>query len=119
MTFCCSTKADVYSFGVLIFETVTGKSIRHLSILANLDKHLGFADYLLDADTIDPRIDADSVLMKKCIDIGVLCVQPAERRPTMEKVVEMLLGTTSPNIVELTTSAKPSRFSVMLWQWVG
>ncbi|KAJ0744929.1 putative protein kinase RLK-Pelle-DLSV family [Helianthus annuus] len=93
----CSTKADVYSFGVLIFETVTGKSIRHLSYLA-LDKHLGFADYVqkILSDIIDPRIDSDSVSMTKFVEIGLLCVQySAADRPTMEEVIGMLLGTSS------------------------
>ncbi|KAJ0881097.1 putative protein kinase RLK-Pelle-DLSV family [Helianthus annuus] len=98
----CSTKADVYSFGVLIFETVTGKTIQNLLSLA-LDKHLGFADYIHKnwlegtlSDIIDPQIDADSVSMTKFVEIGLLCVQGlAADRPTMEEVIGMLLGTSS------------------------
>ncbi|KAJ0698040.1 putative non-specific serine/threonine protein kinase [Helianthus annuus] len=87
---------------MLIFETITGKSIENLSYLA-LDKHLGFADYIHKnwlegtlSDIIDPRIDADSVSMTKFVEIGLLCVQGlAADRPTMEEVIGMLLGTSS------------------------
>ncbi|KAI3803267.1 hypothetical protein L1987_31417 [Smallanthus sonchifolius] len=48
------------------------------------------------SDIIDPRIDVDSILMTKFVEIGLLCVQEdASVRPKMEEVVDMLLGTSS------------------------
>ncbi|XP_021986804.1 LRR receptor kinase BAK1-like [Helianthus annuus] len=97
-----STKADVYSFGVLVFETVTGQQGFDLVRLAN-DKDVLLVDYVernwLEgtlSDIIDPRIDVDSILVTKLIEIGLLCVQRDDAvRPTMEEVVDMLLGTSS------------------------
>ncbi|KAF5787823.1 putative protein kinase RLK-Pelle-DLSV family [Helianthus annuus] len=49
------------------------------------------------SNIIDPRIDIDSFFMTKFVKIGLLCVQEnATFRPTMEEVVDMLLGTSSP-----------------------
>ncbi|KAJ0531168.1 putative protein kinase RLK-Pelle-CrRLK1L-1 family [Helianthus annuus] len=92
-----STKADVYSFGVLVFETVTGQQGFDLVRLAN-DKDVLLVDYVernwLEgtlSDIIDPRIDVDSILVTKLIEIGLLCVQRDDAvRPTMEEVVDIV-----------------------------
>ncbi|KAI3803264.1 hypothetical protein L1987_31414 [Smallanthus sonchifolius] len=93
-----STKADVYSFGVLVLETVTGQSaIDHTRAdtrLASYAKRKWLEGTF--SDIIDPRIDVDSILMTKFVEIGLLCVQDdASVRPKMEEVVDMLLGTSS------------------------
>ncbi|KAJ0531164.1 putative protein kinase RLK-Pelle-DLSV family [Helianthus annuus] len=94
MTLRCSTKADVYSFGMLVFKTITGKSIWNLSPLRPVEYvHKNWLEGTL-SDIIDPRIDVDPVSMTKCAEIGLLCVQRlAADRPTMEEVIGMLLGT--------------------------
>ena len=44
------------------------------------------------SNIIDPRMDVDSSLMKRLVDIGVLCTNCCpDDRPTMEEVVDMLL----------------------------
>lgn len=48
------------------------------------------------SNIIDPKIDVDSSSMIRFIEIGLLCVQEDPSvRPTMEEVVDMLLGNTS------------------------
>ncbi|KAJ0515006.1 putative non-specific serine/threonine protein kinase [Helianthus annuus] len=62
------------------------------------------------SDIIDPRIDVDSILVTKLIEIGLLCVQRDDAvRPTMEEVVDMLLGTSS---LTLPVSAMRGRMSL-------
>lgn len=46
-----------------------------------------------NAYIIDPTIDADSRLISRFIQIGLLCVQADETdRPTMDEVVDMLVS---------------------------
>ncbi|MFS7923964.1 hypothetical protein Hanom_Chr03g00267031 [Helianthus anomalus] len=46
------------------------------------------------SNIVDPRIEVDSTLIAKFIEIGLLSVEKAPAvRPTMEEVVDMLLGT--------------------------
>ncbi|WOL07657.1 receptor-like serine/threonine-protein kinase SD1-8 isoform X2 [Canna indica] len=92
-----SMKSDVFSFGVLILEIISGRrnrgvyqSTRHLNLLGHIwslwkeDKGLD----LVDASIGHP-IPTDEVL--KCIKIGLLCVQERpENRPTMSSIVLML-----------------------------
>ncbi|KAG2536929.1 hypothetical protein PVAP13_9NG236100 [Panicum virgatum] len=92
-----STKSDVFSFGVLVLEIVSGKKNRgfyHNDLDLNL---LRYAWRLWrdgqSLEFIDPSIADTSNAMEvlKCIQIGLLCVQEQpKRRPTMSAVTTML-----------------------------
>ncbi|KAL8235223.1 hypothetical protein R6Q59_021323 [Mikania micrantha] len=96
-----STKADVFNFGLLVFETVTGQSIIDLSV-----KGKRLIDYVARnwlegtlSNIIDARIDVNANLMTKTVEIGLLCVQTDPmNRPTMKEVFDMLSGTLYPTI---------------------
>ncbi|XP_034892319.2 cysteine-rich receptor-like protein kinase 29 [Populus alba] len=90
-----SVKSDVFSFGVLVLEIVTGKknSFRNGNDIEHLMSHAwrnwreGTAQ-----DMIDPVLSSGSATeMMRCIHIGLLCVQEnVAERPTMASVVLML-----------------------------
>ncbi|RCV42086.1 hypothetical protein SETIT_9G187200v2 [Setaria italica] len=96
-----STKSDVFSFGVLVLEIVSGKKNRgfyHTELDLNL---LRYAWRLWrdgeSLEFIDPSIaDTSNALeVLKCIQIGLLCVQEQpKRRPTMSAVTTMLASET-------------------------
>lgn len=93
-----SVKSDVFSFGVLLLEIVSGKRNRefyhpdhdfnllgHAWILWNDERAI---ELLMDPFMENP-INTSEVL--KCIQVGLLCVQQCpEDRPTMSSVVLML-----------------------------
>ncbi|CAL4925940.1 unnamed protein product [Urochloa decumbens] len=101
-----STKSDVFSFGVLVLEVVSGKKNRgfyHTELDLNL---LRYAWRLWrdgeSLEFIDPSIADTSNAMEvlKCIQIGLLCVQEQpKRRPTMSAVTTMLTSE-SPTLPE-------------------
>ncbi|XP_047084605.1 receptor-like serine/threonine-protein kinase SD1-8 [Lolium rigidum] len=92
-----SIKSDVFSFGVLVLEIVSGKKNRgfyHTELDLNLLRYawrmwkegrtLGFLDQSI-TDTSNVRE------VVRCIQIGLLCVQEQPRhRPTMSAVTMML-----------------------------
>ncbi|XP_019248391.1 PREDICTED: G-type lectin S-receptor-like serine/threonine-protein kinase At4g27290 [Nicotiana attenuata] len=94
-----STKSDVFSFGVIILEILSGRRntgfyqceearnlIEYAWRLWNEEKAINLVDEsLLETCNIDEAI--------KCINIGLLCVQenPSER-PSMSNVIVMLGG---------------------------
>ncbi|KAG6754691.1 hypothetical protein POTOM_040485 [Populus tomentosa] len=90
-----SVKSDVFSFGVLVLEIVSGQkpSFRDGDDMEHLTSHAwrrwreGTA-----LDLIDPILRNDSTAaMMRCIHIGLLCVQEnVADRPTMASVVLML-----------------------------
>ncbi|KAG6736089.1 hypothetical protein POTOM_061212 [Populus tomentosa] len=90
-----SVKSDVFSFGVLVLEIVSGQKpsfqdgddIEHLTSNAWRRWREGTA-----LDLIDPILRNDSTAaMMRCIHIGLLCVQDnVADRPTMAAVVLML-----------------------------
>ncbi|KAJ3698910.1 hypothetical protein LUZ61_002615 [Rhynchospora tenuis] len=106
-----SIKSDVFSYGVLILEIITGK--KNSSPLENEEiEHL--LSLVWDhwttgtiAEVADPFLEQNYPMdeMLKCIMIGLLCVQdnPAHR-PTMSNVVVMLSGET----MSLETPSKPA-----------
>lgn len=91
-----STKSDVFSFGVLVLEIISGRKntgyiSEHGQSLLNFAWKLwceGQGLELMDPGLSQSCVAAD---ITKCIHIGLLCVQqdPADR-PTMSSVVFML-----------------------------
>ncbi|KAL4563105.1 hypothetical protein LXL04_027138 [Taraxacum kok-saghyz] len=93
-----SVKSDVFSFGVLVLEIVTGHknhSFQNGMMTEDLLSHAwkswrdGRASSLIDSTLRD---GSDSIRdMIRCIHIGLLCVQEdVTERPTMASVVLML-----------------------------
>ncbi|KAK9936148.1 hypothetical protein M0R45_013007 [Rubus argutus] len=91
-----SVKSDVFSFGVLVLEIVSGKKCRHLQNGENEEDLLSYAWRNWREDTvpniIDPMLTTSSgIETMRCIHIGLLCVQEnVNNRPTMASVVSML-----------------------------
>ncbi|KAF7127241.1 hypothetical protein RHSIM_Rhsim11G0083000 [Rhododendron simsii] len=97
-----STKSDIFSFGVIVLEIMSGKMNRKFHHADHDLNLLGHAWKLwIDEkafELIDPAIEKGSISMSKllrCIQIGLLCVQKCpEDRPTMSSVVLMLVSDT-------------------------
>ncbi|XP_073268440.1 cysteine-rich receptor-like protein kinase 10 [Populus alba] len=96
-----SVKSDVFSFGVLLLELISGKKnvVFHLS--EEGESLLTFAWKLWSdgqgLELMDPMLEKSSVATEvlRCIHIGLLCVQddPTDR-PTMSSVLHMLASDT-------------------------
>ncbi|RZB83313.1 G-type lectin S-receptor-like serine/threonine-protein kinase isoform B [Glycine soja] len=89
-----STKSDVFSFGVLILEIVSGKRNKGFCHQDNLLAHVwrlfteGKCSEIVDATIID-SLNLPEVL--RTIHVGLLCVQLSpDDRPNMSSVVLML-----------------------------
>ncbi|KAF9590857.1 hypothetical protein IFM89_039136 [Coptis chinensis] len=92
-----SIKSDVFSFGVLVLEIVSGKTNRYIP---HVDHHLnllGHAWTLLTEgkalELMDPSIEDPVTLSEvlKCIQVTLLCVQKFPKdRPKMSSVLVML-----------------------------
>ncbi|PON79924.1 S-receptor-like serine/threonine-protein kinase [Trema orientale] len=91
-----STKSDVFSFGVLLLEIVSGIKNNHCYRQGSSINLIGHVWELWKEDRASDIVDSllesyvpDEVL--RCIQIGLLCVQEkVEDRPTMSVVVLML-----------------------------
>ncbi|GMP75330.1 hypothetical protein CsSME_00032464 [Camellia sinensis var. sinensis] len=92
-----SVKSDVFSFGVLLLEIISGKRNGGFYLSEHGYSLLNFAWKLWcegqGLEMIDPLLVQSCVAVEalKCIHIGLLCVQenPADR-PTMSSIVVML-----------------------------
>ncbi|KAH6795586.1 hypothetical protein C2S51_036572 [Perilla frutescens var. frutescens] len=93
-----SIKSDVFSFGVLVLEIVSGKRNRGFSLKDHSLNLLGHAWTLHKegraCELVDESLDMESLEMSEAlrsIKVGLLCVQKCqEDRPTMSSVVFML-----------------------------
>ncbi|KAM5586033.1 cysteine-rich receptor-like protein kinase 10 [Rosa sericea] len=91
-----SVKSDVFSFGVLVLEIITGKKRSSFRNGENEDDLLSYAWRNWRDDTvlniIDPMLTIGSRSeIIRCIQIGLLCVQEnVNDRPTIGSVVSML-----------------------------
>ncbi|KAK9936204.1 hypothetical protein M0R45_013057 [Rubus argutus] len=97
-----SIKSDVFSFGVLVLEIVSGQKNRGFYYRNNELNLLGHAWQLWNEgralDIIDSSVGdsfSESEVLR-CMQVGLLCVQErAEDRPTMSSVVLMLSSETA------------------------
>ncbi|KAK9050212.1 hypothetical protein SSX86_030819 [Deinandra increscens subsp. villosa] len=94
-----SIKSDVFSFGVLVLEIVSGKKNREFSLDGHNDNLLGHAWRLYkkgrSIELISASLHGSCVVSEvlRSIQVGLLCVQHhAEDRPTMLSVVLMLVS---------------------------
>ncbi|XP_054815415.1 G-type lectin S-receptor-like serine/threonine-protein kinase At4g27290 [Prosopis cineraria] len=94
-----SIKSDVFSFGVIVLEMISGKKNREFSDLEDFLNLLGYAWRLwregmaleLMDQALRERFNLSEVM--QCIQVGLLCVQQRpEDRPDMSSVVLMLNG---------------------------
>ncbi|XAR67510.1 Non-specific serine/threonine protein kinase [Bertholletia excelsa] len=91
-----SIKSDVFSFGVLVLEIVSGKRNRGFNHQEHRHNLLGHAWRLYKEDRLEELIDqslGNSILIEvlRSIHVGLLCVQQSpEDRPSMASVVLML-----------------------------
>ncbi|KAH6812463.1 hypothetical protein C2S51_026225 [Perilla frutescens var. frutescens] len=95
-----SEKVDIYSFGIVILEVISGRKCSEIQMdddsatteylawkLYERGMHENLADEALEPDEYDVED------MKKMVEIGLLCVQsPPSSRPTMSQLILMILS---------------------------
>ncbi|KAE8811334.1 putative serine/threonine-protein kinase receptor [Hordeum vulgare] len=94
-------KCDVYSFGVILLETLSGQRNGSLQRLLSQAWDLWEKNRIMELldTTVAPLPKSEHEILpelKRCIQIGLLCVQEVpDDRPTMSEVVAMFTSTTS------------------------
>ncbi|KAM1033413.1 hypothetical protein TB2_036399 [Malus domestica] len=105
-----SVKTDVFSFGVLILEIVSGQKIGRFRYGENEESLVSYAwrnwSESTISNVIDPMLTTSSrIETTRCIHIGLLCVQEnVVSRPTSASVVSML----NSHSVTLAVPSKPA-----------
>ncbi|XP_038975931.1 LRR receptor-like serine/threonine-protein kinase FEI 1 [Phoenix dactylifera] len=89
-------KTDVYSFGVLVLEVLSGKRPTDSSFTEKDLNILGWLNFLVLEDRqreiIDPHCDGVQIeSLDALLSVAIQCVSSApEERPTMHRMVQLL-----------------------------
>ncbi|XP_071686439.1 cold-responsive protein kinase 1 isoform X2 [Rutidosis leptorrhynchoides] len=101
-------KVDVYSFGVLMLEIISGRSSSHAAFGEDLFGLVEWAWKLKDEERLLEIVDSDLTdcpddEVTRFITIALFCTQAlSNQRPTMKQVVEMLTKKVNLNVKLLT-----------------
>uniref|UniRef100_N1R2C9 Putative LRR receptor-like serine/threonine-protein kinase n=1 Tax=Aegilops tauschii TaxID=37682 RepID=N1R2C9_AEGTA len=111
-------KSDIYSYGVLLLEIVSGRCNTNTRLPCEdqflLEKTWAFYEQERLEEIIDADIDEDLDIEEACrfLKIGLLCTQDAmARRPHMPTVVRMLTGSKSISMEKITRPAMITDFA--------
>ncbi|MBA0615163.1 hypothetical protein Godav_015338 [Gossypium davidsonii] len=121
-----SVKSDVFSYGVLVLEILSGQKNRAFHNGSNTEDLLSFAWRNREAgaalDLVDPNLrNGSRSEVMRCIHIGLLCVQEnVAQRPNMGAIVLMLAG----HFATLPLPSEPALFmhgntqsAMQKWDW--
>ncbi|KAJ3674518.1 hypothetical protein LUZ60_005134 [Juncus effusus] len=95
-------KADIYSFGVLLIEIVSGRCNTSYEELFILERAWTLYEQHNLAGLVDPSLNGDFNVREACcfLKVGLLCTQDTPKiRPAMSKVVKMLTGQVDTDVV--------------------
>ncbi|MQL95125.1 hypothetical protein Taro_027789 [Colocasia esculenta] len=107
-------KADVYSFGMMVFEVISGKrnadhsaageAVAYFPIWAAKKLREGETSCLLDERLVG---DADMNELRRACKVACWCIQDSEvHRPSMGQVVQMLEGVLEVDVAPIPVSLK-------------
>lgn len=84
-----TSKVDVYSYGIVVMEMITGKSPQELvNVDGGMEQKMDLVREMMDRE----EFDDDDGKMENLMRVALQCAQEnKEARPTMRQVIHMLL----------------------------